>query len=483
MPLTTAGDEAAGAVVVLGAGITGLTVAHELSRLYPGRVVVLEKEAVVGGLAATSSVGQFSFDVGSHRLHDNYYPAVDQLIRDLCGADLLRRDRKGLIFINDQPLRYPPTAIDILSAFGVKSFVRQGFSLLSARVGRLTRRGEPDNFEDYTTSVVGRALYEAFYRPYAQKLYGISPRAIAKDPAVSRVRKFSLPVVLRDLWKRVSGKKKATYLYPARGIGQLSVALKERFLANGGRLQFISRIEGLKVRGDRTIESVMFRTRDGATQELPTHTVISTVSLDTLHELVRLDSEGGRPPPFDLRWRGLRILYLATADKVPAEQETFYFPESHIPFGRVSELNKYSPALNPDPNTSLLTIEIPCSPGDETWAMGDDQLAEACVAGLQKLGILRTPARDVTTVFSLKLDKVYPVYDLGWRERFDAIYNRLNRLDNLYTIGRGALFLHCNIDHCMLMAIRLAEHLKHNPGSKDKWEAIRQDFFDYRVRE
>jgi len=146
-------------------------------------------------------------------------------------------------------------------------------------------------------------------------------------------------------------------------------------------------------------------------------------------------------------------------------------------------LNKYSPALNPDPNTSLLTIEIPCSPGDETWAMADDRLTELCVAGLQKLGILQTPARGVTTVFSRKDEKVYPVCDLGWKERFEMIYNRLNRLDNLYTIGRGALFLHCNIDHCMLMAIKLAQHLEHNHGNKDRWEAIRQDFFDYRVRE
>jgi protoporphyrinogen oxidase len=483
MVLRMTGVEPDRAILVLGAGITGLTAASELSRVFPGRVVLLEKDAEVGGLAATSSAGQFTFDVGSHRLHDNYYPAVDQLIRDLCGTDLLRRDRKGLIFINNRPLRYPPTAIDILSAFGLKSFMRLGLSLLSARMGRLTRRGEADNFEDYTTSIVGRELYELFYRPYARKLYGISPRAIAKDPALSRVRKFSLRVVLRDLWKGVFGKKKATYLYPARGIGQLSTALKERFLANGGRLHFISRLDGLKVREDRAIESVAFRTRDGATQELATDTVVSTISLDALHDLVRLESDGGGPPAFDLRWRGLRILYLATSDKVPAEQETFYFPESHIPFGRVSELNKYSPALNADPNTSLLTIEVPCTPGDEMWAMEDDRLAELCVAGLQKLGILRTPARGVTTVFSRKLEKVYPVYDLGWKERFDVIYNRLSKLHNLYTIGRGALFLHCNIDHCMLMAIKLAKHLEHNHGDKAKWEPIRQDFFDYRVRE
>src|SRR3954452_871307 len=164
----------------LGAGITGLTAAWELSRSFPGRVVLLEKEAAVGGLAATSSTkDRFAFDVGSHRLHRDNHPAVNRLIADLCGPDLIERERRGKIFIRDRPFRYPPSALDIMTAFGLKDFVRFGLGFLRARLGHLTRDGEPDNFEDYTTSAVGRSLYERFYKPYAQKLYGMSPRDIS----------------------------------------------------------------------------------------------------------------------------------------------------------------------------------------------------------------------------------------------------------------------------------------------------------------
>jgi hypothetical protein len=115
--------------------------------------------------------------------------------------------------------------------------------------------------------------------------------------------------------------------------------------------------------------------------------------------------------------------------------------------------------------------------------MSDQRLAEVCTAGLHRLGILRTATPGSATFFSRKLEKVYPVYDIGWKDRFEKIYQRLNSLDNMYMIGRGALFLHCNIDHCMLMAIKLARHLAGGCASKDEWEAIRQDFFSYRVRE
>jgi protoporphyrinogen oxidase len=311
----------------------------------------------------------------------------------------------------------------------------------------------------------------------------MSPRSIAKDPAVSRVRRFAPAAMLQDLKKRLLGQKGQTYLYPAKGIGQLATELQQRFLADGGQLVFIAQIDDFRIKDDRVIESVAFHTPDGAAQEVATAVCVSTIPLDVLHHLVRLESDQLGRPRFDLQWRGLRLLYLVTPDKVPCANETFYFPEPHIPFARVSELHKYSPDLNSDPARTVLTIEFPCTPNDNVWNMPDEQLARQCVTELEKLGILHRPATGEPKFFFRKVRNVYPIYDLGWKERFDKIYERLNGLENLYLIGRTALFLHCNIDHCMLMAIKLARHLSNGHESKKEWDAIRQDFFSYRVRE
>jgi protoporphyrinogen oxidase len=470
-------------VVVLGAGVTGLTVAWELSKVYGDKVVLLEKESAVGGLASTFTRKDLSFDTGSHRLHDGYSPEVDRLIRDVCGPDLLRRDRKGLIYLRDRPLAYPPSALDILFAFGLGECLRFSADFLRARLVRLVRPREPDNFEDFTTAKVGRSLYERFYKPYAVKLYGLPPDRVAKEPAVSRVRKFTFPALLRDLARKLGKSRPPSYLYPVNGIGQLAGALQQRFVANGGQLRFVGGVDPLRAWGDREVREVAFTTRAGDREVVETNLVVSTLPLDALHHLVRREADRNGPPAFDLRWRGLRLLYLITPDKVPSEHETFYFPESHIPFGRVSELNKYSPALNRDDERAVLTIEIPCSVDDAVWNMPDEQLAELCLSALQRLGILRQPAAGGVEFFSRKLRNVYPVYDLGWRERFERIYQRLNAIDNLYLIGRTALFLHCNIDHCMLMALKLAQHLTNGHPSKNGWDQTRQEFFDYRVRE
>jgi protoporphyrinogen oxidase len=469
-------------VVILGAGVTGLTAAWELSKLYRGRVVLLEKAPAVGGLAATFSRGDLSFDLGSHRLHEGHDPAVDSLIKDLCGDDLLRRPRRGVIYLKGRALPYPPSTLDILFAFGPANAFRFLRDFVLARLRRLSCFREPDSFEDFTTCRVGKSLYERFYKPYAQKLYGISPKKIARDPAVSRVRKFTFSSLYQDLKKKL-GKQRPDYLYPARGIGQLSDTLQKRFQAKGGRLLFISRIDRIKVWEDRIVEAIDFTTAEGKAVSLPTELVVSTIPLGTLHHLVELESDQYGRPVFDLRWRGLRLLYLITPDKVPSEHETFYFPEPHIPFGRVSEVSKYSPGLNREPSRAVLTIESPCSFNDETWNMPDDRLAALCVQELQRLGILRTPSSGADEFFSRRIRDVYPVYDLGWRERFNKVFQRLNALDNLYLIGRTALFLHCNIDHCMSMALRLVRHLAGQGGGKRGWEAIQQGFFNYRVHE
>jgi UDP-galactopyranose mutase len=83
----------------------------------------------------------------------------------------------------------------------------------------------------------------------------------------------------------------------------------------------------------------------------------------------------------------------------------------------------------------------------------------------------------------MKLKNVYPVYDVGWKERFERFYSQLDVVENLYMVGRTALFLHCNIDHCMSMALALARHLSEGPGLKADWNRIRSAFADYRVRE
>jgi protoporphyrinogen oxidase len=465
--------------LILGAGITGLTAAWELSRRFAGDVVALEKSTAIGGLAGTFTKDRLAFDHGSHRLHDVYDPAVGALIQSLCGEDLLRRERRGRLYLGERAIPYPPSAFDIVTAFGFRDLFRFSLDLLGAKTRGWTTRNEPDNFEDFTISKVGRSLYERFYKPYAEKLYGMPPHLLSRDPAVHRVRKFSLGQAYRDAVKKLS-QQKSYYYYPRRGIGQLGEELRQRFERVGGRLYCASGVQQLRLCPDGRIHAVNFRMPDGAEHTVETECVVSTIPLNALYGAIAWNQQ---VPPLGLQWRSLRLLYLITTDKLCGDAETHYFPESAVPFGRVSELTRYSPALNSDDSRSALTVEIPCSPGDPMWSAPDAELANLCLKALRQLKALQNSGDDRIECFSVRLPGVYPVYELGWKERFERAYSHLNGIHNLYMIGRSALFLHCNIDHCMLMAIKLAAHLANGSISKDEWRPIQQSFFEYRVRE
>ena len=98
---------------------------------------------------------------------------------------------------------------------------------------------------------------------------------------------------------------------------------------------------------------------DGTEHTLEAECVVSTIPLNALYGAIAWNVP---VPPLGLRWRSLRLLYLITTDKLCGDAETCYFPESAVPFGRVSELTRYSPALNRDDSRSVLTVEIPVPP-------------------------------------------------------------------------------------------------------------------------
>ena len=82
-------------VAVLGAGPAGLACAWELA-IHGARVVVLEAEQQVGGLAATVERDGFRFDHGGHRFLTRW-PELLERVQKLLGEELLLVDRHSVV--------------------------------------------------------------------------------------------------------------------------------------------------------------------------------------------------------------------------------------------------------------------------------------------------------------------------------------------------------------------------------------------------
>ncbi|UZQ54636.1 FAD-dependent oxidoreductase [Trichothermofontia sichuanensis B231] len=208
-PLAGMETQVGGGHVVFGGGIAGLTIAREL--LKQGcHVTVVEKGATVGGLARTFERDGFRFDIGGHRFHSNN-PSVVQWLKDLLGADLLTVPRFSHIYLNQQFVDYPIQFPGALTIFSPLKAIQMVSSYLMAKLTERQRRDV--SFEDWVIKRYGRALYEVFFQPYTEKVWGIPGDRLSAAWASQRI---GIPSMWRAVRHAIFPPQKA----PATAISQ-----------------------------------------------------------------------------------------------------------------------------------------------------------------------------------------------------------------------------------------------------------------------
>ena len=172
---------------VLGGGPAGLTGAYALAlREHPA--VVFEADGTVGGIAKTVEFNGYRFDLGGHRFFTKL-KQVERMWEHLMGDDFLTRPRLSRIYFAGKYFSYPLTAKDVLGRLGLLESARCALSYLWAQ----RKRGQQaETFEDWVTARFGKRLYDAFFRSYTQKLWGIPGTEIRSLWAAQRIKNFSL---------------------------------------------------------------------------------------------------------------------------------------------------------------------------------------------------------------------------------------------------------------------------------------------------
>ena len=457
-------------VVVLGAGLTGLTVARELSRAQGYSVVILEKEAYVGGLAATLTKEGISFDLGSHRIHSDTHAGVLRYLKNDLGVDLLKRPRHGALYLQGKFLRYPVTAFDFISSISVRKSLIYGLSYLTNLAQLRKRPGV--SYEQAMCAAVGGRIYTDFYEDFAWKLWGMDPAMISAEGMRRRSLAFNWKAIKKSVFRM-----DRHFFYPRHGIGEIAQRLEQEVVQNHGEILKGCRVTRVNFDKDRKISSVVYEDSQGKSIQIEASHVISTIPIETLQECLF----GPQDALGSLKWRCLRVLYLHLKQSPVLSNDTFYFPERRIRLGRVSVIQKFSPELNASLKGALLTIEFPCSLGDSMWLKQDDELLQIALEDFVATGIYKK-IPEVVRLFSIHLEKAYALYDIGWAERFSRLLSRINTIQGLYSIGRKGLFLHCNIDHAILQGMELASQIL-NASSDGIWQDHLRRFREFSARD
>lgn len=440
--------------VVVGAGIGGLSAALLLAQARPSDEIELwEAREQPGGLLAPVHFAQVECDRGSHRVH----PQADPLLLSLTHKEQwLERPRNGRLILNQRQLPYPPKLLPFLRGLGLQTTLSMGlgFVLRPASLGRFLQwesdrtqaLDEDEGFAHFVIERVGRSAYDAFYRPYVEKVWGLSPEHISRSVAKQRVSTSSPWQTLSQALKWRPKAQQGSFLYPRWGMASLIRSLKEQVEQAGVEIHYGKQVSSLHdIDADRILYS------------------------GHLGDIV---------PGSGLSHRGLYLVYMAFPDGTLQDVDTWYAPEADYWFGRVSQLSKFSPSLKAS-GREVLCIEIP----EGRWGPKVDFLSQQSTLMQQLVGAGVVPGgarcQELHQVF---IPRVYPMYRRYWLRDWQEALEHLAQDGRVFPIGRQGLFLHCNIDHSVRISQDAVSHMMSGQSAR-AWLRLADRYLDLRVRD
>ncbi|MGH9657089.1 MAG: FAD-dependent oxidoreductase, partial [Bryobacteraceae bacterium] len=179
-------------------------------------------------------------------------------------------------------------------------------------------------------------------------------------------------------------------------------------------------------------------------------------------------------------YRAMLLVYLQLDVDRFTSTDAHYFPESSISITRLSEPKNYSDLATPAGST-VLCAELPCAPGDATWAMNDQDLGDLVVRDIRAAGL--PLQRAPVAVLVKRLRHAYPIYLAGYEKHFDAHDSWVSRQPRLLTFGRQGLFAHDNTHHALFMAYCAVECMADGVFDRARWEMFRRIFATHVVED
>jgi protoporphyrinogen oxidase len=446
--------------VIVGGGPCGLAAAWHLAKL-GRRPIVLEREALVGGLCATHARAGWRFDLGGHRFVSGD-ASLSARLEALLGPDLLTQERRSVVLHEGRTFRYPLEARDLVSNLGVGENARALLGYARARLRRALAPRTDRTFEDWVTARFGRPLYDTFFGPYTRKLWGMHPALISADWAAERISLLDLG----DAALRMLGVPRPPvrtyarrYRYPRLGMGQLYEAMAQDIRARGGEVRTDARVSGLDTEGDR-VTAVRVDGPRGP-ERIPVGELLATLPLPDLVRYLRPAARAAAEASGRLTFRALVFVNLMLARRDFSENTWMYVASGGLAISRIQEPKRRSPWMAPEGRTSIM-LEMPCDAGDATWGAPTADLVERVRGELRDLGL---PADDVLDAFTVRVEHGYPIYHLGYERDRRALLAEVGRYANLRTAGRQGLFRYVFMDAAMQMGLEAARQMM--DGARD----------------
>lgn len=507
-------------IVIIGAGPAGLTCAYQLLKENKNKyeVVILEKEDTVGGISKSVNFNGYTVDTGIHRyftkndtiknIWEELLPLQNKLSYDQklvnkkmdfnnkIGSNpekdeksLLIKDRKSRIYYGKKFYDYPVNINkNMLKQLGLFEVFLCGMSYFKSVI----IKRKDDSLENFYINKFGKRLYKMFFESYTEKVWGVHPRDISSSWGEQRAKGLSISSIILDIVKKklkVKNKKNTlvsltdSFVYPKLGSLQMWDTMKDEIINMGGKIILEASIKKFNTKNNKIV-SICYDEKK-AKKEIKCDKLISSMPIKDLFLLFDDNLKVPRDiydAAVNLPYREFMSVCLVlkninwkndslkkNVSDIPVDSWD-YIQEPSVKLGRIQIFNNWSCYLFKNKKEVsekvLIGLEYFCSENDEFWNMNDQDFIDFAIKEIIAIGLI-TSKDDVLYSTRIKIKKAYPSY-FGTYNKIDDIKIFLNKIDNLYCIGRNGQHRYNNVDHAMLTGVLCARNILDNKKDKDE---------------
>lgn len=433
-------------VVIIGAGLTGLSAAYHLEKQGFTNYKLFEKESRVGGLCRSIQQDGFTFDYTGHFLHINNDYFHD-FIQNLVGFENFNQIiRRSFIYSHNTYTRYPFQ----INLFGLPPEVI--VECIEGFVARDTSRKKPHSFTDWVNKQFGRGFAKHFFVPYQNKMFAYDIRKISASWTGRFVPATSLLQIINgSLYdQKDSIGYNAHFFYPIRGGIQFWIDVVAQHIQQ-------------PIHTDCAVTKIDMNTKTVhlANGHVESFTyIINTMPLNTILDLIH------EKPTMAIKsarhWlKCNQVINFNLGIKKPeiSDKHWIYFPESTYPFYRIGFPHTFSNNMAPA-DCSSLAGEIAHCGKSSAW------VKETIVHAIkQAKKLFDISDSDVVTEKIIHIPHAYVIYNFEREKYVSKILKRLEQ-EGIYCAGRYAQWKYASMQEAILDGKHVADQLLIKPARR-----------------